>query len=201
MRTGSPSTLSAGTTVYSELALFEPNVSAALKVVDDLIAPLRPPQAAPDRVLLFTGHMLDARPIARRAGCGSRRRPRPKPKRVDSSRRRSRPRSPKAARCAALPAAPVAATSSSTTCAASSESRRASSWRCHARSFRWRRCSGVDRAGLSGTKGCVTACRRVLPETDALPNWLVDKPDYDVWRRNNEWMLFNALAAGARRLR
>jgi hypothetical protein len=41
----------------------------------------------------------------------------------------------------------------------------------------------------------------VLPETDALPNWLVDKPDYDVWRRNNEWMLFNALAAGARRLR
>jgi hypothetical protein len=41
---------------------------------------------------------------------------------------------------------------------------------------------------------------RVLQETDALPNWLVDKPDYDVWRRNNEWMLFNALATGARRL-
>jgi hypothetical protein len=28
----------------------------------------------------------------------------------------------------------------------------------------------------------------------------VDKPDYDVWQRNNQWMMFNAIATGARRL-
>lgn len=35
---------------------------------------------------------------------------------------------------------------------------------------------------------------RVLQDDKALPRWLADKTDYDVWRRNNLWMMFNALA-------
>ena len=41
---------------------------------------------------------------------------------------------------------------------------------------------------------------RVLQESEALPRWLTDKPGYDVWQRNNRWMMFNALAARARNL-
>jgi hypothetical protein len=33
-----------------------------------------------------------------------------------------------------------------------------------------------------------------------LPSWLADKPGYDLWQRNNHWLMFNALATGARRV-
>src|SRR5204863_939895 len=46
--------------IFADLELFEPGASAALKVVDDAIAASRAPQAPPGRVLLFTGHMVDA---------------------------------------------------------------------------------------------------------------------------------------------
>ena len=36
---------------------------------------------------------------------------------------------------------------------------------------------------------------RVLAESKELPSWLQDKPDYNIWQRNNLWMLHNALAA------
>jgi hypothetical protein len=36
---------------------------------------------------------------------------------------------------------------------------------------------------------------RVLGESLELPRWLQDKPDYNVWQRNNLWNLHNALAA------
>jgi hypothetical protein len=41
---------------------------------------------------------------------------------------------------------------------------------------------------------------RVLAESKELPRWLVDKRDYDIWQRNNFWMMFNAIATDARRL-
>jgi hypothetical protein len=37
---------------------------------------------------------------------------------------------------------------------------------------------------------------RVLGDSEELPRWLRGKPDYNVWQRNNLWMLHNALAAG-----
>jgi hypothetical protein len=49
-------------------------------------------------------------------------------------------------------------------------------------------------------KLCERLPPRVLQDTEALPDWLADKRDYDLWRRNNEWMLFHALATSARRL-
>jgi hypothetical protein len=47
---------------------------------------------------------------------------------------------------------------------------------------------------------CERVTPRVLQETKALPRWLADKPDYDLWRRNNLWLMFSALATGARHL-
>jgi hypothetical protein len=36
---------------------------------------------------------------------------------------------------------------------------------------------------------------RVLCDTKDLPRWLQDKPDYNIWQRNNLWNLYNAYAA------
>jgi hypothetical protein len=41
---------------------------------------------------------------------------------------------------------------------------------------------------------------QVMQETKALPDWLADKRDYDVWQRNNQWMMFHGLASNAKRL-
>src|SRR5262252_8419554 len=38
---------------------------------------------------------------------------------------------------------------------------------------------------------------RVLSESKELPHWLTDKAGYDIWQRNNLWMMFNALAEEA----
>lgn len=38
---------------------------------------------------------------------------------------------------------------------------------------------------------------RVLQQSAELPRWLVDKPDYNAWERNNLWMMFNAMATRA----
>jgi hypothetical protein len=38
--------------------------------------------------------------------------------------------------------------------------------------------------------------RRQLSDSAELPRWLRGKPNYDVWQRNNLWMLHNALALG-----
>ena len=37
---------------------------------------------------------------------------------------------------------------------------------------------------------------RVLAESKELPRWLREKPDYNIWQRNNLWTLHNAMAAG-----
>ena len=47
---------------------------------------------------------------------------------------------------------------------------------------------------------CERVAPRVLQEDKSLPRWLADKPGYDVWQRNNLWMMFNALALDSRRL-
>jgi hypothetical protein len=61
----------------------------------------------------------------------------------------------------------------------------------------------VDRGGPDWVerykKICEQAQPRVLMESKDLPRWLVDKEGYDIWQRNNLWMMFNALAMGARR--
>ena len=41
---------------------------------------------------------------------------------------------------------------------------------------------------------------RVLHDDTALPRWLADKPEYDIWQRTNLWMMFTALALDSKRL-
>jgi hypothetical protein len=41
---------------------------------------------------------------------------------------------------------------------------------------------------------------RILAESRELPRWLAGKKGYGVWQRDNLWMMFNALAEGARHL-
>jgi len=41
--------------------------------------------------------------------------------------------------------------------------------------------------------------RRQLSNSAELPRWLRSRPNYDVWQRNNLWMLHNALARGRQR--
>jgi hypothetical protein len=63
----------------------------------------------------------------------------------------------------------------------------------------------VDRGGPGWVDRYLTLCQRtppprVLADSKELPRWLVDKPGYDIWQRNNFWMMFNAIATDARRL-
>jgi hypothetical protein len=45
------------------------------------------------------------------------------------------------------------------------------------------------------TRLCDRVAPRVLAETRTLPRWLRGKRDYSIWQRNNLWMLFGGLAA------
>ena len=46
-------------------------------------------------------------------------------------------------------------------------------------------------------KLCQRAPPRVLANSKELPRWLADKQGYDIWQRNNLWMMFNVLATDA----
>ncbi len=41
---------------------------------------------------------------------------------------------------------------------------------------------------------------RTLAESDELPAWLRSKPNYDLWKRNNLWMLHNAIAMAGKNI-
>ncbi|GEC53646.1 hypothetical protein ABIF38_000762 [Bradyrhizobium japonicum] len=62
----------------------------------------------------------------------------------------------------------------------------------------------VNRGGLEWVTRYQQLCQsippRILADSSELPRWLREKKDYDIWKRNNLWMLFNALAEGARSL-
>jgi len=42
---------------------------------------------------------------------------------------------------------------------------------------------------------------RILSASKQMPRWLRDKPDYGPWQRNNAWMLCNALVFGVEKIR
>ena len=41
---------------------------------------------------------------------------------------------------------------------------------------------------------------KVLQKAEQLPRWLTDKPNYDIWERDNLWMMFKAIATATRDL-
>jgi len=62
----------------------------------------------------------------------------------------------------------------------------------------------VRRGGPQWIERLFRLCERlkplVLSESNQLPAWLRGKKDYNIWRRNNLWMLFHALALNAQTL-
>ena len=62
----------------------------------------------------------------------------------------------------------------------------------------------VNRGGADWVMRYQQLCQRVTPrvlaESKDLPRWLSGKKGYDIWQRNNFWMMFNALATQARNL-
>ncbi|HET9270939.1 MAG TPA: tetratricopeptide repeat-containing protein [Vicinamibacterales bacterium] len=186
--------------IFADLELFEPNVSAALKVIDDAIAASRAPQALPDRVILFTGHMVDA------------------PDR-DPAKARF-PRTPEAEATARgliedalkkeLQEGENVFGIAGGACGSDilfhevCEAMGVPTKLYLALPVRQFQVASVQRGGPDWVDRYQKLCERlpahVLQDTEALPDWLADKRGYDIWQRNNEWMLFHALATNARRL-
>ena len=55
--------------------------------------------------------------------------------------------------------------------------------------------------GWTGSTRPTTGCpSEQLADSKELPGWLQGKANYDIWQRNNLWMLHNALALGRDRV-
>jgi hypothetical protein len=185
---------------YKELGLFEANVSAALSVVHDVASALQPPAAAPDRVLLFTGHMVDA-----------------------PDREKGRMRFPPTTQAEAMARALI----EEAVKAELAEGGRVVGIAggacgsdilfhevCKALGVETRlflalprakfQVAAVQRGGPRWIERYEALCDRVPPrvlqESESLPFWLAEKPGYDIWQRTNQWMMFNAIATAAPRL-
>ncbi|HSP98545.1 MAG TPA: tetratricopeptide repeat-containing protein [Candidatus Dormibacteraeota bacterium] len=187
--------------LFQELGLFEPNVSAALAVVDAAIGKSEPPQQAPERIILFTGHMVDARD-------------RPKDKM----------RFPPTAKAEAIARRLIEDAIRAELQGGNGNVIGIAGGACGGDILFHEVCqalkiptrlmlalppnefqvASVQRGGPAWVERYQTLCERVPPRVlqdgEVLPDWLADKPNYDVWQRNNLWMMFNALATDARRL-
>ena len=184
--------------VFKELALFDANVSAALEVVDAAVKTKDPPAPPPDRVILFTGHMID------------------KPT-------RQKPRFPRTRKAEEIARALIANAVRAEASAGGTVLGIAGG-ACGADILFHETCrdagvptalllalpkdkfqvTSVQHGGPEWVERYQTLCERMTPsvlqENEALPAWLSDKRDYDLWKRNNLWMMYTALATGARRL-
>lgn len=187
--------------IYKELGLFEPGVSAALQVVDDAVAAAEKARAAPTRVILFTGHMVDAPGGAK-----------------------EKMRFPPTAQAEAKARALILDAVKSELPGHEGSTLGIAGGACGGDILFHEVCqqlgvktelclalpedkfqvTSVQRGGAGWVERyqALTARRvpSVLQQTEALPRWLTDKPDYDLWQRNNLWMMFNALATGSRYL-
>jgi Tetratricopeptide Repeats-Sensor len=187
--------------LYRDLGLFDPNLAAVLQVVDDAFTGTVPPRPTLDRVVLFTGHMIDA--PARSA---------------DKARFPATEQAEATARRLIENAVrdEVPSGSGNTLGIAGGASGgdilfhevcMALNVPTHlylalpANKFQ---VSSVQRGGPRWVERYQRLCERldprVLQPSETLPRWLADVPGYDVWQRNNLWMMFNAIATGARRL-
>ncbi len=179
--------------LYQELGLLQENVSAALSVLPTgTSGPLSPLTSGSKRVLLFTGHMIDA---------PDRREPRFPPDKVEVGRAKIAEAVAAEQEIAGGIAYGVAGCASGgdilfhQICEASGIQTRI--FLAVARELYIR--ESVAPAGPQWIEefNRLVAVRkvRVLGESTELPRWLQGKPDYNIWQRNNLWNLHNALAA------
>ena len=179
--------------LYQELGLFQENVAAALSVLPARNSgPLSSESSSAKRVLLFTGHMIDA---------PGRPEPRFPPDKVEVARQKIAETIAEEQRTAGGIAYGVAG------CASGGDI--IFHQVCQAMNIPTRIFLAVPRelyiresvapAGPQWVEEFNRLVRshpvRVLGESKELPRWLQGKPDYNIWQRNNLWNLHNALAA------
>ena len=182
--------------VFQYLKFFEPNTSAALEEIANLNPKADAPP--PQRVVLFTGHMVD------------------KPD-------RPKPRFPRTAGAENM-AREMIRVALAQEDAEGGISLGIAAGACGADILFHEACEAAGIAGnlmlaLPQDQFCVASVQhgnadwveryrrlcerlspRVLQDQQALPNWLAEARDYDVWQRNNFWMMFTALTYHARNL-
>ncbi len=184
--------------IYQHLGLFEPGVSAALNEIDNAIAAGGKPAAAPAKVIMFTGHMVDARG---------------KPEAQSRF-----PRTPEAtARARALIREAVASELHGCDGAVLGIAGGA----CGGDILFHEVCAelgvatalylalpvkqfeahSVQHGGADWVGRFRALTKRLMPHVlqanENLPGWLVDRPDYTLWIRNNLWIMFSAMSQGA----
>lgn len=185
--------------IYKDLNLFEPSVTAALKVIDDAIAATETARIAPTRVILFTGHMVDA----------------PEKAKVKM-------RFPPTAQAQAKARAMILQAVQSELSGHEGSTLGIAGGACGGDILFHEVChqlgvetelylalpedmfgvKSVQRGGAGWVERYRALTARCIPsvlqQTEALPRWLSDRSGYDVWQRNNLWMLFTAIATGSR---
>lgn len=186
--------------VFKMLGLFEPNLSAALAVIDQAIASTDPEEALLARVILFTGHMIDAPDRAKDAM-----RFPPTAKAEATARRLIEAAVRREIEDEDGPIIAIAGGASGGDILFHEV--------CHSLSVPTDlylalpqdkfQVASVQRGGPRWVERYQSLCERSIPRVlqraESLPDWLTNKLDYDVWQRNNLWMMFNAIATGARR--
>lgn len=190
--------------MFEALGLLAGNVEAALRVIDEALeatVKMPAPQERLARVVLFTGHMVDA-----------------------PDRPPEKTRFPRTAKAEATARALIEAALRDEMSAPDGVSLGIAGGACGADILFHEVCAAlgiptrlylalppdrfqvesVQHAGPEWVERYRALCEqlpsRVLQDDKALPRWLADKPDYDIWRRNNLWMMFNALAIYPRHL-
>jgi hypothetical protein len=184
--------------IFRDLGLFEANVSASLGVIDDALAGTTIAQAPRIRVVLFTGHMVDA-----------------------PDRPKDKMRFPPTAKAEATARKLIDDALAAELAEEGGVSIAIAGGACGSDILFHEAClekgiksqlhlalpqaqflaTSVQRGGPQWVERYRKLCgrleTRVLQEIDALPDWLVDKPGYDLWQRNNLWMMFDAIATAA----
>jgi hypothetical protein len=177
--------------VFQYLKLFEPNTSAALEEIATLVPPPEP--VPPERLVLFTGHMIDA-----------------------PTRPKDKARFPRTANAEQI-ARRLITEALERESANGKVSLGIAGGACGGDILFHEAC---EAAGIKsqlmlalppdqflatsvqhGNADWVERHRRlrervpfkVMQESRALPDWLAEKRDYDIWQRNNLWMMFTAL--------
>jgi hypothetical protein len=177
--------------LYQDLGLLEENVKAVISVLDPAQA-VATAGSAPQRVLLFTGHMIDA---------PGRKEPRFPPDKAEVAKQKIAEAVAAEQQLAGGIAYGIAG------CASGGDI--LFHQVCEALNIPTRIFLVVPRelyiresvapAGPQWIEEFNRLVRlrpvRVLCESKELPRWLQDKPDYNIWQRNNLWNLHNALAA------
>jgi hypothetical protein len=190
--------------MYQALGMFGDRVDAALTAIDEAALPVQadgsqqvqaPTSPRPDRVLLFTGHMIDAEQSKP-----------PRFPRTPLAESKARALIEEAVRGEAQPGERLLGFAGGAcgsdilfheTCATLG----VPTTLMLALPQDLFEVTSVQRGGAGWIERYRALCKRLNPrslqQSEALPDWLVGKPGYDVWQRNNLWVMFHALATGA----